>query len=105
MYEMSKEILPGPASIGMANGVSATSDLENASSFSLFFMPLCLLKLPVRSANPDIAMIMPPAIFKEDRVMPKKTRRYFPRKKEVSRIINVFMEAQIAVDEISLEQI
>lgn len=72
---ISNDIDPGPANIGIDRGVREMSDLEYASSFSLFFIPLCLLKFPVSNAKPDDAMIIPPVILKDAKLIPKNLSR------------------------------
>lgn len=78
--------------MGIARGVKEIFDLVRASSFTCFFNPLCLLNVPVSSANPDDAIINPPAIRSEFKLIPKKVRTYFPIKKEMSKIIRTLME-------------
>jgi len=95
------EIVPGPASIGIANGVSATSCLLNTSSFTSFLIPLCLLNDPVNNAKPDDAITRPPAIFKEFMLIPKKERIYLPEKKETNRMISIFSDVRNAMRMIS----
>ena len=91
-------MVPGPAIIGIANGVKDISDRFSISFFTFsFFIPLCLLKSPVNKANPEVAIINPPAIFKESNVIPKNDRINFPRKKEISNIINTLNEVQNAI--------
>jgi hypothetical protein len=41
---------------------------------------LCLVNLPVRSANPDETMIIPPVMRKESKDMPKKEECTYPQK-------------------------
>lgn len=66
---------PGPANMGIAKGVNEISEREYASSFSLFFIPLCLLKFPDNRAKPEDAIIRPPEILKEFKVIPKKSSK------------------------------
>jgi hypothetical protein len=54
---INREIDPGPASIGMANGVKAISFLVCASLSTLL---LCfLLNSPESSENPEVAITIP----------------------------------------------
>ena len=95
---ISKEIDPGPASMGIASGVSETSVRVCTSACTLlFFIPLCFVKLPVSSANPEVAMINPPASRKELREIPKNASTYFPTKKAMRRIANTFTAVHNAV--------
>lgn len=92
------EIVPGPANIGMANGVKDTSERVAISSFTLdFFIPLCSENFPVNKANPDDVIINPPAIFKEVKLIPKNDMIYFPAKKERNKMIKILNAVQNAV--------
>lgn len=89
---------PGPANIGIAKGVSETSDLVSKSAWTLaLFIPLCLVKEPVNKANPDVAIINPPATRNEVMLIPKKLRTYFPAKNEIKRMIHTLIEVQSEV--------
>jgi hypothetical protein len=51
-----QEIDPGPASIGMANGVKAISFLVCASLSTFFAYSSVLLNSPESSENPEVAI-------------------------------------------------
>ena len=69
-------MVPGPASIGIARGVNAISDLVlSSSSINFFFIPLCLLNVPVKREKPELAITIPPPILKESMDIPKKYKR------------------------------
>lgn len=77
---MSKDIEPGPASIGMARGVRAMS-FRFWTSFSTFLLiPLLLLNFPVSNEKPELTMISPPAILSASMLIPKNVRTYLPMK-------------------------
>lgn len=77
---VSKDIDPGPVIMGIASGVSDIDSLFNASFFTRLSVLLCLVNLPVRSANPDETMIIPPVMRKESKDMPKKEECTYPQK-------------------------
>jgi hypothetical protein len=52
---------------------------------------------PLNNENPDVAIISPPAIFKEFNEIPKNANTYFPIKKEMTSIKKTFKEVQAAV--------
>ena len=88
---MSKEIEPGPASIGMAKGVKATSFLFWASVSAFLLIPLFLVNFPESNENPELTIMIPPAIRRASILMPKKESTYCPIKKETIRIMNTFI--------------
>jgi hypothetical protein len=68
----STEIDPGPASIGMANGVKG--NIFSLYHFLLFAYSSVLLNSPESSENPEVAITIPPAIRKASMLIPKKKR-------------------------------
>ena len=95
---INNEIVPGPANIGMAKGVNEIASREWISFWTLSrFIPLCSLNFPVNSANPEEAIIKPPAIFKAFKLIPKKDKIYLPAKKESNKIIKTSIAVQNAV--------
>lgn len=98
LYAISKEIVPGPASIGIASGVNDIADRVAISIFTLrFSSPLCSLNFPVSNANPEEAMMSPPAILSETKLIPKNESMNWPRKKDNIRIMRTFIEARNAI--------
>lgn len=82
-------MVPGPASIGIARGVNAISDLVlSSSSINFFFIPLCLTKVPVKREKPELAMTIPPPIRRDSMDIPKKYNKWLPRKNETSKMMN-----------------
>jgi len=94
---ISSDIDPGPAIMGIASGVSDIESRLNASSLTRLSIPLCLVNLPVRSANPDETIIIPPAMRKDSKEMPKKERIYFPAKKLINKITPTLRPVSSAV--------
>lgn len=86
------------ANIGIAKGVNETSERVKASSFSRFFIPLCSVNFPVNKAKPDEVIINPPAIFKADKLIPKKSKIYFPTKKESTKIMRTLNAVQKEIE-------
>src|SRR5690625_1825503 len=96
--EISKEIVPGPANMGIANGVIEIDSLVWMSFLiDAFSIPLCLLKLPVNSAKPEVAITNPPAIRKDSIEIPKKIKRYLPIKNEKNKITNALIAVRSEV--------
>src|SRR5690606_6137868 len=94
---ISNDIDPGPAIIGIANGVKAISLRCCASSVTFLFTPRRLLKVPDKSPKPDEQITTPPAILKTSMLIPKKFKIILPIKKEITRIIKTLIEAHKAV--------
>ncbi len=95
---MSNDMVPGPAIMGRANGVSETSDRVLISSCTdSLLIPLDLAKAPVNKENPEKIIINPPEIFKEFRVMPKNIKMNLPAKKDINNITRTLKEAQKAI--------
>lgn len=95
---MSKDMVPGPANIGIASGVKDISERVLMSFFTpSFFIPLCSANFPVSKAKPEEVMISPPAIFSEFKLIPKKPRTYFPAKKEIKSIIRTLKDVERAI--------
>ena len=64
---------PGPANIGIANGVNENLSRILRSFFTFwFFIPLCFENSPFNKANPEVAIIKPPAIRNAFKLIPKK---------------------------------
>ena len=72
--------------MGIARGVSAISFLRWASFSTFLFTPLFFLKFPVSKENPEVAMIIPPAIRSASILIPKNVKTYSPKKKEIIKI-------------------
>lgn len=89
------EMEPGPANIGMANGVSETSERVSISACTLLrFIPLCLANEPVNNEKPEEAITNPPARRRELTEIPKKDKTYFPTKNEMSNIARTLIAVQ-----------
>ncbi len=91
---INSEIEPGPASIGIANGVNAMEFLFNESSSTSLLIPFLFFGLALSKPNPELAIKIPPAIRSAEMVMPKKLKTYSPIKKEINKI----MQTLIAVN-------
>jgi hypothetical protein len=87
-----REIDPGPASIGMANGVKAISFLVCAS-LSTFYYLCFLLNSPESSENPEVAITIPPAIRKASMLIPKR-QNVFPKKGDNHYYKNIYSGPQ-----------
>jgi hypothetical protein len=88
---MSKDIDPGPASIGIAIGVRAISFLCYAAASAFLLMPRFLLNLPESKENPEFTIVIPPTILKASILMPKKLNKYCHTNKDTIRIINTLI--------------
>ena len=77
--------------MGIAKGVKAISFLSWASVSAFLLRPLFLVNFPESNENPELTIIIPPAIRSASMLMPKKVRTYWPIKKETIRIINTSM--------------
>ena len=78
---------PGPANIGMANGVNEMELLFCKSSSTSLLIPFRFLGLALSKPNPELAIKIPPAMRRAEMVMPKKRNTYSPTKKEINNMI------------------
>lgn len=87
---INSEIEPGPASIGIANGVNAIEFLFCKSSSTSLLIPFRFFGLAFSKPNPELAIKIPPAILSAEIVIPKKLKTYSPIKKEINKMIQTF---------------
>ena len=92
---MTVEIAPGPASIGMASGVTATSSFACPSEISA--APSCVDRLPCNMSMATSHRMRPPAIRKAGMVMPNSPKMRLPASANTTRIIAAATQARRAV--------
>lgn len=84
---INNEIEPGPANIGIANGVNEMELRCCKSSSTSLLIPFRFFGLALSKPNPELAIKIPPAMRKAEMVIPKKRKTYSPTKKEINKII------------------
>lgn len=68
-------MVPGPASIGIARGVNAISDLVlSSSSINFFLHSFMLNECASQEEKPELAITIPPPILKESMDIPKNIK-------------------------------
>ena len=92
---MTVEIAPGPASIGMASGVSATSSLAVPSATSS--RPSCVRRSPCSMSSATNQRMSPPAVRNAGRVMPSTENSAVPVAANAIRSSDIAMHARRAV--------